>query len=113
MWDQTRYAKEVFEQIPYWEMEPLDSLVQPGGPWVLGNHEKGIYLLYFLKGASYEQELPVGKGTYQEMWLNPRNGKQYPFTQSDRDHSRGMIRIGVPPEEPEQDWALLIQRLVQ
>lgn len=109
MWNQTRYAMDLFEEIPYWEMTSLDQLIEGEGPWVFGNENKGVYLLYS-PAWTYEQvEIPVSGSAYEEFWYHPKTGKKYPVSASNVDTQNGNLLIGTPPEHPTHDWALLIQ----
>ncbi|MEM7375059.1 MAG: DUF5060 domain-containing protein [Bacteroidota bacterium] len=109
MWDQTRFAIDLFDEIPYWEMEAMDELMEPKGPWLFGHPRKGIYLIYFVEWGNYTIQLPTALGRYEELWYNPRTGKKYPGQEANLNDRNGTISVSAPPEDPQKDWALLIQ----
>ena len=73
MWDQSRYALEFFTQneIPYWEMEPMDELTE-NEDFVLAQ-EKNQLIIYQKMGAKEPTLISDVSGTYTLRWFNPQN----------------------------------------
>lgn len=108
LWSLTNYAKSFFEKyIPFAEMTAADSLVNTG------NHclakENHSYLVYLPKGGSSYLTLPE-TGPYYIKWYNPRTGGELVDGSKLLTSGSGRQTLGFPPEDPEQDWAVLVQK---
>jgi hypothetical protein len=109
MWDQTRYALEFFRKhLPFWEMEPNDSLASgTKEARVLAGGEKA-YAVQLPAGG--EASLRLGSGTYSVRWYNPRTGGELQKGTVDSVQGPGVKPIGRPPGETEKDWVALVRR---
>lgn len=114
MWQQMRFAREMMQsELPFWRMEPADSLVS-GDDNAYGGAE-----VFALTGESYAIYLPrtngvetlnmdAAPGNYRQRWFNPRTG-QMSNGRSDIAGA-GSLRLGSPPSETGNDWVVLVTR---
>ncbi len=108
MWDQTRYALEFFRRhLPFWEMEPDNSLAAGADARVLAK-PGSVYAVHLPKGGGATLNLP--DGAFQVRWYNPRAGGALQNGSVRSVRGRGAVSLGAPPSEPEQDWAVLVTR---
>ncbi|MEM1122996.1 MAG: DUF5060 domain-containing protein [Bacteroidota bacterium] len=110
MWEQSKYALDFFTKndIPFWEMEPMDKLTGNKNDYVLAKKEE-VYVVYLKMGDKEQVVLPDLSGNFQIAWYNPRNGQ---FTEKQKTiKCDGRLTIGMPPSEREKDWVLLIKKL--
>ncbi|MCA9053938.1 MAG: DUF5060 domain-containing protein [Planctomycetaceae bacterium] len=115
-WAYCRIALEFFreQQIPFERMRCRDELV--------GNarHDNSRYCLA-LAGESYVIYLPTGGDCRLDLsdaaavefridWFNPRSGGE--LQTSDRPHVKGggVVELGSPPGDHDEDWVVLVRR---
>ncbi|MEL6591045.1 MAG: DUF5060 domain-containing protein [Bacteroidota bacterium] len=109
MWDQCRYALQFFSQndIPYWEMEPMDQLTEADDFILAMGKEQ--FVIYQKMGPKEKSVLPGLSGKYLLRWFNPRTGE---FAQKEqRLMAKGNLKIASPPTEDEKDWVVWVQLL--
>ena len=108
MWDQSRYALEFFTQndIPYWEMEPMDNLTENDQDYVLGKADE-VYVIYQKIGEKGNTILPGISGTAQVGWYNPRTGEM--VSNTTQKAAKGGLKIGLPPADKDKDWVVWVQ----
>jgi len=110
------------DQLPFWEMEPADALVDgeatlpvglgSGRSFQLGAqvfHKPGAaYALYFPNGTNTGRlDLTKDRGHFIARWFNPREGL---FEGADTTISAGdWVEPGAPPSKTEEDWVLLLK----
>jgi len=113
MWEYTWYARKFMEDLPFWEMEPMDSLLTDEAS---GYQEDGqvyarpgdVYAIYLPKASpSGTLDLSGETGTFEKRWYNPRTGQ---FEGSATTVVAGKIALGSPPSSSTQDWALVFKR---
>ncbi len=110
MYRYMRYARELMLQhLPFWEMEPDDTALTGGNinDQVFAKHGS-VYALYLNEGNRNAQ-LDVEPGQYTVQWFNPRSGE---YVGDTRNVSGSAIDTGMAPEEPQQDWVVLVKRIV-
>ncbi|WP_231615714.1 DUF5060 domain-containing protein [Novipirellula artificiosorum] len=124
LWRFTWYARRFMEEnLPFWEMQPADELVQvdevyqvgigqgktvPLPPQVLAKEGK-IYAIYLPNAAlGGTLDLSRVKGPFSQRWFNPRSG-EFAGTPQSID-AGGVIFLGGPPQEPHEDWVVLIKQ---
>ena len=75
MWDQSRHAEQFFTQnnIPFWELEPMDDLTAEENDYVLGK-ANDLYIVYLKQGIKGMSTLPKVEGNFEVSWFNPRSG---------------------------------------
>ena len=122
LWRWLWYARRFLEQLPFWEMEPLENRIEGGGTITVGSGRGRTRRLgpqvFAKRGEVYAVYLPTGSpsGTLDlsdldrdaEMrWYNPRTG----LFEGTTRHGPGGKRweLGLPPADPEQDWVVLIR----
>lgn len=105
MWDLTRYAVEFFRNyLPFAEMTPNDRLVTNG--WCLAK-EGDVYCVYLPQGGT--ANIQVSDGRYLVEWFNPRQGGVLRSGSIQEVTGPGEVSVGGPPEEPQEDWIVLIR----
>jgi hypothetical protein len=99
-------------------MEPRDDLLTgTKGYQALNNYVKGQ--VFAKPGEIYAIYVPVGEqtgmlnlvttpGKFTQRWYNPRTGEFAPATK--KIEGGKLVALGTPPDEPKEDWAVLIQR---
>ena len=108
MRDQTRYALEFFRRhLPFWEMEPDNSLAAGADARVLAK-PGSVYAVHLPKGGAVTLNLPGG--AFEVRWYNPRAGGALQNGSVRSVKGSGAVSLGSPPSGPEQDWAVLVTR---
>jgi hypothetical protein len=108
MWDQTRHAREFFEKhLPFWEMQPDNSLAEGGKALVLAKPGE-VYAVYLPEGGT--ARLKANEGTYSIRWFNPRSGGDLQEGSVANAQSSGALNLGQPPSDPKKDWAVLVKK---
>lgn len=124
LWRYLWYARKFMEEnLPFWEMEPVDNMTRGSGSIPLGVGDGNTILLepqvYAKAGEVYAVYLPTGepggeldlsaaKGSFVQQWYNPRTGSF--ASEPQRVNGGQWLPLGSPPEEPEEDWVVLIKR---
>ncbi|MEN0049931.1 MAG: DUF5060 domain-containing protein, partial [Bacteroidota bacterium] len=112
MWEQTDYAIDFFQEyLPYWEMMPMDSLVNEESAYCLGK-VKDTYALYFPIGSSNIRKLDLGENAdnYSVKWYNPRTGGDLVEGTVAEIRGAAWQPIGLPKTEVDQDWVALVKK---
>lgn len=114
LWDYTWYARKfVQENLPFWEMQPNDSLLT-GEATTLGDGEvfykpNAVYAVYLPNASpSGTLNLTGTSGTFTKRWYNPRNGNFEGSVTTVTGSSD--VSLGTPPGEPSEDWVVLLKR---
>jgi hypothetical protein len=124
LWDYVWYARKFMEEnLPFSEMEPMDNLVQNeatirvglggGESFQLGAQvfakENEVYAIYLPQASSTGTiDLSNADGEFKLRWYNPRTGI---FDGEQKSiHADNSIDFGNPPNNPSQDWVVLIKR---
>lgn len=111
MWNLTRYALEFFEQhLPFWEMEPDDSLVSNSAAFCLAD-PGNVYAVYQPYGGI--TSIDVEAGEYEVLWFDPRNGGALQFGSVTSVTGPGFVGTGSPPQETSMDWVVLFRTAAQ
>ena len=113
-WVYCRIALEFFQQenIPFWNMHNADELI--GNPEFNNDQyclaAKGeTYLIYLPNGGSTTLDLSGVQGEFSVRWFNPRVGGPL-LTGSVKELQSGeKVSVGRPPNDPEQDWVVVIR----
>lgn len=109
MWVQSKYALDFFTQndVPYWEMEPLDELTS-NDDYVLAK-PNDTYIIYMKMGPKDITKINELDGSYQLSWFNPRIGE---FVGDKKIiNSNDGISIPPPSTEAQKDWVALIKKI--
>ena len=113
MYRYMRYAREMMQaELPFWEMEPDDSLHSAGSTSnVQVFAKKGAIYAVYLPDATDSGSLSVPDDEYQIQWFNPRsglfNGQTTIIDASDS------LALGNAPEDPVEDWVVLVRSTSQ
>lgn len=120
LWRYAWHARKFMEeQLPFWEMEPADELIEdtvphPGGAHVLAKRGQ-IYAVYLPRAAG--AAMPTGfnlkeaPGPFTRRWYNPRTGAFVGTAETVTGGQR--VPVGDPPgarSERFDDWVLLFVR---
>jgi hypothetical protein len=108
LWTQTRYARQFFERLPLERMRPEPKLVRPASAWCFAEPGE-IYVVYLPEGGT--AELDLKSGSYTVQWYNPREGGPLRTGSIRTVQGPGFRSLGKPPTDPDQDWAVLVQRI--
>ncbi|MFK7848416.1 MAG: DUF5060 domain-containing protein [Rhodothermales bacterium] len=109
MWDQSRYALEFFTEndIPFWEMEPMDAATPDEEDYVLGKKDE-VYVIYQKMGPKSGTTLSDVNGPFSISWYNPRTGE---FAGAGKNiTANGNLRISAPPTDADKDWVILLKK---
>jgi PelA/Pel-15E family pectate lyase len=124
LWRYTWYARRFMEEnLPFWEMEPVDGLAAGGATLPVGvgrGHTIELAPQVFAKrGEVYAVYLPVGspsgtldlcelKEPAEQRWFNPRSGEFVGEITAVTGGARH--ELGAPPSDGAADWVVLIRR---
>jgi len=119
VWKYTWYARKFLEEnLPFWEMEPMDNLLT-GATEYHGQNNRVTGQVFARPGEIYAIYVPVGDNTgvldlskapgkFVQRWYNPRTGA---FAPASKVIAGGKpVALGPPPTEASEDWAVLIKR---
>lgn len=110
LWDQTWFARSLLESMPFWEMQPADSLLTGESSAFEGGQVFGkfaeAYMVY-LPDASPAGTLQLAPGEYILQWHDPRNLVSFPTVEF---VSSGTLTLGAPPNSPNEDWVATIRK---
>ncbi|MBI2443189.1 MAG: DNRLRE domain-containing protein [Candidatus Levybacteria bacterium] len=116
MWTYTWYARKFVEQnLPFWQMEPQDTLVTGENTTFNGAQvfvKPGQVYAIYLPNANPSGSLNLtgASGTFTKQWYNPRTGN---FEGGSTTVSGGgSIALGTPPSSPSEDWVVLIKNII-
>ena len=109
MWDQSRHALAFFTEndIPFWEMEPMDVITANENDYVLSKKDE-VYVIYQKMGEKTGSIVNGINGTYSMTWYNPRTGAFVGDKQSVT--ANGSLSIDVPPTDTDMDWVVLLKK---
>lgn len=106
VWDQTRYALEFFEQLPFESMTAANHLTASTSDWVFAKAGQ-VYVVYLPWGGSATLDLGPAANTYSVRWFNPRSGAPVAGSVSSVT-GPGVRSIGSSPDTA-GDWVALVQ----
>ncbi|MCB9667056.1 MAG: DUF5060 domain-containing protein [Myxococcales bacterium] len=112
MWKYTTIARKfLLEHLPFFEMEPDDSLLsdESGDAGQVFAKKDDVYALY-LPNASDTGTLDLSgaTGSFNQSWFNPRTGE---FEGNAKTVSGGSpLVLGSAPDAADDDWVVLIER---
>ncbi len=110
MWEQSAHARAFFEQLNYTDMRSADHLTGRGDNHCLAL-EGATYAIYLKYGSTTQLDLRQAEGNYTVAWFNPRAGGALQTGTVKTIKGGGWADIGLAPEAPYEDWAVLIQRV--
>ena len=115
LWNYAWYARKfMMENLPYWEMKPMDYLLNNEGS---GYYEDGQ--VFAKPGECYVVYLPVAtlpgtlnlykdKGEFRMRWYDPRRGQ---FEGKEKIIQGGQpVRFEQSPSSAGEDWVILLQK---
>lgn len=111
-WDQNKHALRFFEeQIPFWEMEPKDELIEGEHPdsYCLAK-ENEIYAIYKpMQIDTLTIDLGNSGNEFKVQWYDPRNGGDMQEGSVKLVKANGQVSLGNPPKEMDKDWVVLVK----
>jgi len=111
LWAQTWFARNLLQQLPFWEMEPADHLLAGESSHLEGGQvfaKSGECYLIYLPRATSTGSLKLSPGDYTLEWFDPRNMTGgFPVQEVT---SEGQIALGAAPNNPTEDWVVLVER---
>ena len=110
-WDQGKLCLDFFNEnkIELNKMQSADELLSSEGDYCLAQPGKQ-YVVYLKNGGDAKLNLRGDEGEYQVRWYNPRKGGKLQKGSQKKIKGGGEQSIGLPPTEPDQDWAVLITK---
>ncbi|MEQ9029272.1 MAG: putative collagen-binding domain-containing protein, partial [Aggregatilineales bacterium] len=120
LWQTTRFATNFFQTyIPFWLMTPDNTLAQ----WQNAGAGLPEPRVFALQGDIYALQLRRGDGLtdvqlnldannalFDVSWYDPRNGGVLQTGTVAQINGGGLQSIGQPPNNPDEDWIVLVQR---
>jgi hypothetical protein len=118
-WKYTWYARKFLdENLPFWDMEPMDDLVT-GATEYQGKNNLVKAQVFAKTGEVYAIYVPVGdntgtldlsqaQGRFIQRWYNPRTGEFDPAAKAIEGGKP--VVLGSPPKDVSEDWAILVAR---
>jgi hypothetical protein len=108
-WDQNKHARKFFEEhLPFWEMEPADELLTDSLSYCLAIQDE-VYAVY---RPQFKEKTTLDLGAsgkeFKIKWFNPRTGGRLMTGSQENVSANGVMSIGFPPEDPDQDWLTLL-----
>ncbi len=88
---------------------PSDRAQPDNGPWCLARPER-LYLVYLPMGGRATLDLTATEGTYHLEWFNPRTGQSVSATAPSTVSGGSRVDLGLPPDSPTEDWAIVCRR---
>lgn len=108
-WDQNKHTRIFFEEhLPFWKMEPADELITDTLSYCLAAKDE-VYAVYRpqFKDAS-TLDLGTSGKAFNIKWYNPRTGGDLVVGSEEKVTANGVMSIGSPPEDLDQDWISLL-----
>ena len=111
MWEYTTHARQFFEQhVPFSDMNPYTQLATGDASYCFAQPGE-IYVIYLLYGGQNVLNLEGQPGTYSVQWYNPRDGGALRKTDIDTVRGATQAILGMPPNDVDKDWAILVKRI--
>ena len=109
LWEQTNHAIKFFKNhLPYWEMSPADEITGAPDDYVFAK-EGELYAIYLPRGNAAQINISGINKDLKIYWYDPRNGGDLiEGTESSIDGGK-IIDIGMPPDNHDKDWVVLIK----
>jgi hypothetical protein len=95
-------AREFMEQLPFWQMEPMNNLLDAGQGYVFAKSGE-VYSVYLPDGGQIDLDLSGTTATFDGDWFNPRDGSY----QAIGSITGGSILTFTAPNT--EDWVLLLK----
>ncbi|WKN30866.1 DUF5060 domain-containing protein [Porifericola rhodea] len=114
-WDYCRIALNFFKEyeIPFWEMNNHNKLIgneaNEKDKYCLAK-ENDLYLVYLGYTKTSSLDLTAADGTFEVMWFNPRTGGKLRKGKVKKVKGGGMVELGSPPAEAEEDWLVMVKK---
>ena len=113
-WDDCRIALDFFreQQIPFWEMTNVDSLVtsiSPGQTYGLAQPEE-LYLVFLPSGGEVTLDLSEAEGPFQVRWFDPRQGGKLQTGTVAEVTGGGKVSLGKAPAQSDEDWLIVVRK---
>ncbi len=114
-WDYCRIALEFFRehQIPFFQMANSDALIgnesHSNSRFCLAKPGE-LYLVYLPNGGTTDLDLGGATGDFRIQWFNPRSGGALANGSLESVTAGGQTALGLPPEDPGQDWLIMVRR---
>ena len=70
-----------------------------------------IYALYLPTGGEAKLNLYGNESSFNVQWYNPRSGGELQTGLVTTVTGPGIISLGEPPEDADQDWAVLVSKV--
>lgn len=108
-WNQSTIATAFIQQFPLEEMRNNNELVNNKNAFCLAKQGE-LYLVYLPMHSSNCQIKLNSDELFSVQWFNPRKGGELQEGSISEISGHEFLYIGNPPEEPEKDWVVVIQK---
>ena len=110
MWDQCRYALELFTKydVPFWDMSCNDDLTASPGDYCLSKPGQ-VYVVYLKRGVGATLDLSRASGVFEVGWYDPRHGGSLQSGSVRAVHGGSACSLGNPPDNVNKDWVILVR----
>ena len=116
-WNYCRIALDFFKNnnIQFWDMQSADSLIgNPGSTnsrYCLARADDS-YIIYLPEGGSAELDMGNSTSPFRVEWYNPRRGGLLQNSTVKEIKGPGKVLLGQPPVESDEDWVILVRRVI-
>lgn len=110
-WDMGRICIDFFtsQKLPVGKMTCKDQLISSENDFCLA-YEGDTYLVLLKNGGESTLDLGQSGGNFSVRWFNPRTGGELKKGKVKKLKGNGKHSLGLPPNEIEKDWVVLIQK---
>lgn len=110
VWDFTRHALDFFNRyLPLGQMTAEPEFAKGAQNYCLAK-PNDLYVLYFPFGGTASLDLRHESGQFEISWYDPRNGGALQKGEINQVEGGRIVALGHAPRDPDQDWAVLIQK---
>ncbi len=116
IWTDTgRIVRFIETYLPFWLMQPDDSLISGANSGFDGPQAFSIpgeiYALYIPAGGTPSLNLGASTDFFEVLWYDPRADRPLLTGSTAFIKGPGVQPIGAAPDTPNEDWAILVRRV--
>ncbi len=110
-WDMGLISINFFAEndFPVTEMSSKNELISSKGDYCLAK-EGDTYIVLLKKGGESQLDFKNFEGKYTVKWFDLRNGGEMKSGSIKNISGNGKKSLGTPPNNPDKDWVVLIQK---
>lgn len=105
--DQMRFARTFFEQLPLTQMKVADAVAADAQATYAFAEDGEVYVIYWEDASSVGKlDLRGRTGAYEAQWFNPRTGA---YAKAESITGGSVVSLPSPPGNQDLDWAIVVQ----